>query len=60
MEKIKKNILRRRPKSKTVSVTNPDGSNVRISNYIKIIDKEYVRFHSLRELQKSLIKENGS
>ena len=38
MRKIKKNTLKRRLKTKTVSVTHPDGINVRISNYIKIID----------------------
>ena len=39
MGKIKKNTLKRRLKAKTVTVTLPDGSNVRISNYVKIIDK---------------------
>ena len=31
-----------RLKVKTVSVIHPDGSNVRISNYVKIIDKHHV------------------
>ena len=39
-------------------MTNPDVSNVRNSNYIKIIDKENVAFNTLRGLQKSFIKEN--
>ena len=43
----------------TVSETYPDGIYVRISNYIKIIDKEHVFFHHQTKLQKSLIKENG-
>ena len=30
--------------AKTVSMTNPDGSNVRVSNYINIIDKQHVFF----------------
>ena len=55
--KIMKNILKRRLKAKTVSVTHPDSSNVRISNYIKIIDKQYVRFDPPRRLKKSLIHE---
>ena len=38
MGKINKNT-RKRLKTKTVSVTHPDDSNVRISNYVKIIDK---------------------
>ena len=41
--KIKKNILKRQ-KAKSVYITSPDGSNVRVSNYIKIIDKQYVVF----------------
>ena len=44
MKKKKKNTLKMRLKAKTVSVTHPDDSNVRISNYIKIIDKQYVSF----------------
>ena len=48
--KIKKNILKRRLKAKTVSVIHPDRSNVRSSNYIKIIDKQYVRFDPPRRL----------
>ena len=54
MGKIKKNILRRL-KLRTVSVTHPDGSNVRISNYVKIIDKQHVRFDLPRGLKKFLI-----
>ena len=46
-----------RLKAKTVSERYPDGSYIRVSNYIKIIDKEHVRFHSPRGLQKSFIKE---
>ena len=38
----KENILKMRLKAKTVSVTNYDVSYVRISNYIKIIDKEHI------------------
>ena len=33
-----------RLKANTVSVTHHDGSNVRISNYVKIIGKQHVRF----------------
>ena len=44
MGKIKKNTLKRRLK-KTQSVTHSDGSNVRISNYVKIIDKLDVCFY---------------
>ena len=40
LEKTKKRLL----KAKTVSLTNPDYSNVRISNYIKIIHKEHIVF----------------
>ena len=50
---FKKNFLKMRLKSKTVLVTNPNGSNVRISNYIKIIDKENV-VYILQEDYKSL------
>ena len=42
--KIKKKILKRRLKVKTVTETNPDGSNVRISKYFKIIDKDHIVF----------------
>ena len=55
MGKIKKNTLKRRLKAKTVSVTHPDGSNVWISNYVKIIDKQNVRFDLLRGLKKFLM-----
>ena len=57
MEKIRKNTLKRRLKAKTVSETYPDRSYIRVSNYIKIIVKEHVRFHLPRGLQKSFIKE---
>ena len=57
MEEIKKQILKRRLKAKTVSVTYLDCSNVRISNYVKIIDKEHVRFDPPSELKKSLVHE---
>ena len=59
MEKIRKNTLKMKLKAKTISETYPDGSYIRVSNYIKIIDKEHVRFHPSRGLQKSFIKENG-
>ena len=36
-------------------MTYTDGSNVLISNYAKIIDKQHVRFDPPRGLQKSLI-----
>ena len=55
MGKIRKNTLKRRLKAKTVSGTYPDGSNVRVSNYIKIIDKEHVCFRS-KGLQKYLVQ----
>ena len=42
--KIKKNILKRKLKAKTVSVTHPDGRNVRISNFVKITEKQHVSF----------------
>ena len=54
--KNKENILKRKLKVNTVFLTYFDGSNVRVSNYIKIIDKEHVPFHSPRKLQKSLAK----
>ena len=38
-EKIRKNTLKKRRKAETISVTNPDDSNFRASNYIKNIDK---------------------
>ena len=38
----------------TVSVTHPDGNNVWISNYVKIIGKQHVRFDPPRGLEKSL------
>ena len=44
MGKIKKNTLKRRLKVRTISVTHPDRSNVRISNYVKFIDKQHIRF----------------
>ena len=47
---------KRRLKAKTVSETYHDCSYIRASNYIKIIDKEHVRFHPPRGLQKSFIK----
>ena len=50
-------ILKRRLKAKTVFMINPDSSNGKISNYIKIIDKQHARLHPPRGLQKSLIKE---
>ena len=53
MGKIKKNTLKMRLKAKTVSVTHPDGSNVRISNFVKIIDKQHVRFDPPRGRLKS-------
>ena len=53
--KIKKNTLKRILKAKTVSVTHHDDSNVRISNYVKIIDKQHVRFDPSSGLIKSLI-----
>ena len=53
MGKIKKNTLKGRLKAKTV--TYPDGSNVRISNLVKIIDKQHLYFDSPRGLKKSLI-----
>ena len=37
MGKIKKNTLKMRLKAKTVSVTHPDDSNVKISNCVKIV-----------------------
>ena len=46
-------------KAKVVFYTYPDNSYVRISNYIKIIDSEIVRFHLIRGSQNSLIRENG-
>ena len=51
-----KKKLKRILKAKTV--TNPDGSNVRISNYVKIIDKQHIPFDPPRGLKKSLIHEN--
>ena len=44
MENIRKNTIKRRLKAKTVSETYPNGSYIRVSNYIKIIDKEHVIF----------------
>ena len=55
MGKINKNTLKRRIKAKTVNVTHPGGSNVRISNYVKIIDKQHVSFDPPRGLKKSSI-----
>ena len=55
MGKIQKTPEKRRLKAKTVSVTHPDGSNVWISNYVKIIGKQHVSFDSPRGLEKSLI-----
>ena len=51
MEKIKEKYPKKRLKAKTVSETYLDGSYIRVSNYIKIIDKEHVRFHPPRRLQ---------
>ena len=53
MEK-KRNILKIRLKAKTVLVTNPDGSNARVSNCIKIIDKQHVNFDPPKGLKKVL------
>ena len=36
-------------------MTHPDSSNVRISNYVKIIDKQQVRFDPQWGLKKSFI-----
>ena len=47
-KKNKENFLKRILKAKMVYVTYPDGSYVRVSNYIKIIDKEHVRLHPPR------------
>ena len=47
----KKNNRKTRIKEKTVTVTHPDSSNVRISNYAKIIDKQHVSFDPPRGLQ---------
>ena len=35
----------------TVSITNPDCSNVRVSNYINIIDKQHVVFINQEDLK---------
>ena len=43
MRNKRKTSLKMRLNAKTVSVTYPDGSYVRVSNYIKIIDKEYYK-----------------
>ena len=51
--KIKKNNLKRRLKAKTIYVTHPDDSNVRISNYVKIIGKQLAIFNPPRGLKKS-------
>ena len=48
----KKSTIKRRLKAKTVA--HPDGSNVRISNYVKIIDKQHARFDPARGLKKVL------
>ena len=47
----KKNTRKTRIKAKTVTVTHPDSSNVRISNYVKIIGKQHVSFDPPRGLQ---------
>ena len=47
----KENIRKRRLKAKTESVTNHDGSNARVSNYINIIDKQHVFFISQEDLK---------
>ena len=36
-KKIRKNTLKRIPKAKIISAIHPDGSNARISNYIKLL-----------------------
>ena len=54
---VQKN-LKRRLKTKIVSETYPDDSNVRVLNYIKIIWKRACRFYPPKGLQKSFIKQN--
>ena len=49
--------LKRRRKAKKISETYPNGSYIRVSNYIKIIEKEHAHFHRPRGLQKTFIKE---
>ena len=49
IDKIKKYILKWKLNAKTVSMTNPHGSNIKISNYIKIIDEEHVCFDPSRD-----------
>ena len=58
--KIKKNTLKIRLKAKTVTVTHPVGRNVRISNFVKIIDKQHVSFDPPRGLKKVLHGKIGS
>ena len=50
MGKINKNTLKRRLKAKTITETHSDNSNIRISNYVKIIDKQNVSFDPPRRL----------
>ena len=44
MKNKEKIIIKMRIKTKKVSVTCPDDCNVRVSNYIKITDKEHFVF----------------
>ena len=46
-----------RIKTKNVSVAYPDDCNVRVSNCIKIIDKQHICFDPPSGLKKSLIHE---
>ena len=49
--KIMKNTIKKRLKAEIVTMTYPDGNNIRISNYVKIINKHQVRFDPPRELK---------
>ena len=57
-ENKEKHPKKERLKTKTVSVTHPDGSNIRISNYVKIIGKQHVRFDPPRGLKVLCIWKN--
>ena len=57
MNEIKYNTIQRRSKAKMSSETFQENSYVRASNYTRILDGGYIRFHQQLGIQKKFAKE---
>ena len=57
MEKIKTNTIKRRTNAKVLWENFSENTFVRVSNFTKILDDEYVRFFQPIGLQKRIVKE---